>query len=59
MWGQCAQNFFLENAMRDLSTCTTLCQGVVMQVLASVPLQARLDGSVNLPGVAIPIDGLQ
>lgn len=45
--------------MRDLSTCTTLCQGVVMQVLASVPLQARLDGSVNLPGVAIPIDGLQ
>ena len=45
----------LENAMRDLST--TLCRGIARQVLASVPLRARLDGRPVLPEVSALVGG--
>ena len=36
------REFFWENGKRDLST--TLCRGIMTQVLATVPLRARLNG---------------
>ena len=42
--------------MRDLST--TLRRGIAREVLASAPLQARLDGRQVLPGTPVPTDGL-
>ena len=42
--------------MWDLST--TLCRGVARQVIASMPLQARMDGRAVLPGLPVPTDGL-
>jgi hypothetical protein len=54
--GSVSKKLFMENAMRDLST--TLCRGVARQVIASMPLQARMDGRAVLPGLPVPTDGL-
>ena len=54
--GSGSKKLFTENAMRDLST--TLCRGVARQVIASMPLQARMDGRAVLPGLPVLTDGL-
>ena len=54
--GSVSKKLFMENAMRDLST--TLCRGVARQVIASMPLQARMDCRAVLPGPPAPTDGL-
>ena len=46
----------LENAMRDLST--SLCPGSTRQVLATVPLRARLNGRLVFAGLPVPNDDL-
>ena len=38
--------------MRDLSI--TLCRGVARQAIASMQLQARMDGKAVLPGLRVP-----
>ena len=48
--------FFLENAMRDL--CATLCRGITRQVLAMVPLRARVNGRPVVAGLPVPTDDL-
>ena len=47
---------FSENAVRDLST--TLCRGITRQVLATVPLRARLNGRPVVTGLPVPTDDL-
>ena len=42
--------------MRDLST--TLCRGIKRQVLATVPLRARLIGRPVIAGLPVPTDDL-
>ena len=42
--------------MRDLST--TLCRGITRQVLATVPLRARLNGRPVVAGLPVPTDDL-
>ena len=42
--------------MRDLST--TLCRGITRQVLATVPLSARLNGRPVVTGLPVPTDDL-
>ena len=37
---------------------TTLCRGVARQVIASIPLQARVAGRAVLPGLPVPTDVL-
>ena len=54
--GSVSKKLFIENAMRDLST--TPCRGVARQVIASMPLQAWMDGRAVLPGLTVPTDGL-
>ena len=54
--GVVAKGHFLENAMRDLST--TLCRGITRQVLAMVPLRARLNGRPVVAGLRVPTDDL-
>ena len=54
--GVVSKRLFLENAMRDLST--TLCQGITRQVLATVPLRARLNGRPVVAGLPVPTDDL-
>ena len=51
-----SKRLFLENAMRDLST--TLCRGITRQVLATVPLRARLNGRPVVAGLPVPTDDL-
>ena len=54
--GSVSKKLFIENAMRGLST--TLCRGVARQAIASMPLQARMDGREVFPGLPVPTDGL-
>ena len=54
--GVVSKRIFLENAMRDLST--TLCRGITRQVLATVPLRARLNGFPVVAGLHVPTDDL-
>ena len=54
--GVVSKRIFLENAMRDLST--TLCRGITRQVLATVPLRARLNGRPAVAGLPVPTDNL-
>ena len=54
--GSDSKKLFVENAMRDLTT--TLCRGAARQVMASMPLQARMDGRAVIPGLSVPTDGL-
>ena len=42
--------------MRDLST--TLCGGITRQILATVPLRARLNGRPLFAGLPVPTDDL-
>ena len=42
--------------MRDLST--TLCRGITRQVLATVPLRARLNRHLAVAGVPVPTGDL-
>ena len=53
--GGISKKVFMEHAMCGLST--TLCRGIARQVLASAPLQARLDVRPVLPGRPVPTDG--
>ena len=46
----------LENAIRNLST--TLCRGITRQLLATVPLRARLNGHPVGAGLPAPTDDL-
>ena len=46
----------LENTMHDLAT--TLCRGITRQVLATVPLRARLNGRPVVAGLPVPTDDL-
>ena len=50
--GSVSKKLFMENAMRDLSI--TLCRGVARQAIASMQLQARMDGKAVLPGLRVP-----
>ena len=54
--GVVSKQILLENAMRDLST--TLCRGITRQVLATVPLRARLNGRPVVAGLPVPTDDL-
>ena len=54
--GFVSKRFFLENAMCDLST--TLSRGIKRQVLATVPLCARLNGYPVVAGLPVPTDDL-
>ena len=54
--GVVSKRIFLENAMRDLST--TLCRGITRQVLATVPLRARLNGRRVVAGLPVSTDDL-
>ena len=53
--GSVWQNIFMENAMLDPSNSP--CRWFARQVIASMPLQARMDGRAVLPGLPVPIDG--
>ena len=54
--GSVSKKLFMEDAIRYLST--TLCRGVARQVIASMPLQARIDGRAERPGLPVPTEGL-
>ena len=54
--GVVSKRTFLENAMRNLST--TLCRGITRQVLATVPLHARLNGHAVVAGLPVQTDDL-
>ena len=54
--GVVSKRALLENAMRDLSA--TLCRGITRQVLAAVPLRARLNGRPVVAGLPVPTDDL-
>ena len=54
--GAVCKKILIENAMRDPSM--TLCRGIARQVLASAPMQVRLDGRPVLPGRLVPNDAL-
>ena len=54
--GVVSKKIFLENAMCDLSA--TLCRGITRQVLATVPLRARLNGRPVVAGLPVPTDDL-
>ena len=45
---------FLESTMCDLSM--TLCRGIMQQVLATVPLRARLNRHLVVAGLPVPTD---
>ena len=51
-----SKRIFLETATRDLSA--TLCRGITRQVLATVPLRARLNGNPVVAGLPVPTDDL-
>ena len=54
--GLCQREFFVENAMRDLSA--TLCRGTMWQVLVTAALRARLNGHPVVAGMPVPTDEL-
>ena len=54
--GVVSKRAFLENAMCDLSM--TLCRGITRQVLAAVPLRARLNGNPVVAGLPVQTDDL-
>ena len=54
--GVISKRIILENAMRDLST--TLYRGITRQVLATVPLRARLNGRPVVVALPVPTDDL-
>ena len=54
--GVASKRNLVEHAMRGLST--TLCRGITRQVLATVPLCARLNGHPVVAGLPVPTDDL-
>ena len=54
--GAVSKRLILENAMSHLST--SLCCGITRQVLATVPLRARLNGHPLVAGLPVPADDL-
>ena len=54
--GVVSKRMFLDNAMRDLSA--TLCRGITRQVLAKVPLRARMNDRAVVAGLSVPTDDL-
>ena len=54
--GVVSKRIFFVNAMRDRST--TLCRGITRQVVATVPLRARLNGRPVFAGLPVPTDDL-
>ena len=54
--GVVSNRISLENSMRDLST--TLCWVITRQILATVPLRARVNGHPVVAGLPVPTDDL-
>ena len=52
--GVVCKNILLANGMRNLST--TLCQEITRQVLATVPLRARVNGHPVVAGLSVRTD---
>ena len=54
--GHVYKKLFMQNAMWDLAA--TLCQWFARHIIASVPLQARLDCRPVFTGLPVKTDGL-